>query len=151
MASAKLNRKQKRFIEEYAQNLNGAEAARKAGYSPKTAKNIASENLAKPHLKAAAEAQIAALRVKITPERVQRRLDEISTEAQSSGQFGPAVRAEELLGKSIGMWIDQSVTLSGALTGSHVQALLEVAKRRQAEPIDLKDDGEGNWKTSTDD
>ena len=42
-------------------------------------------------------------------QRVQRRLDEISHEAQADGQYGPAVRAEELLGKSIGMWVDQSV------------------------------------------
>ena len=44
---------------------------------------------------------------------VQRRLDEISHEAQEAGQFGPAVRAEELLGRSIGMWIDRSLQLTG--------------------------------------
>ena len=36
----------------------------------------------------------------MTPQRVQRRLDEIGRAAQEAGQFGPAVRAEELLGKS---------------------------------------------------
>ena len=162
MAKAQLNARQRKFVEEYANSLNGTEAARQAGYaakrkdkgSPKADNILAAqawENLRKPKIKAAAEAEIARLKLKITPERVQERLDTISRTAESAGQFGPAVRAEELLGKSIGMWIDQSVTLSGALTGSHVQALLEVAKRRQAEPIDLKDDGEGNWKTSTDD
>ena len=53
-----------------------------------------------------------------------------------------AVRAEELLGTSIGMWIDGSLHLTGALNDSHVAALLEIAKRRQQEPIDLADDGE---------
>jgi len=33
--------------------------------------------------------------------RVQRRLHDISLAAQDAGQFGSAVRAEELLGKSI--------------------------------------------------
>jgi hypothetical protein len=145
MAKAQLNARQRKFVEEYAHNTNAAEAARKAGYKPKAAKEMGYENLTKPHIKAAAEAQIAALAVKITPDRVQRRLDEISHEAQQSGQFGPAVRAEELLGKSIGMWIDQSIQLSGTLQGSHVAALLEVAKRRQLEPIDLADDGDGTW------
>jgi hypothetical protein len=50
------------------------------------------------------------------------------------------VRAEELLGKSIGMWIDQSLRLSGAINDSHIQAVLEVARKRQAEPVDLADD-----------
>ena len=77
---------------------------------------------------------------------MQRRLDEISHEAQSAGHFGPAVRAEELLGRSIGMFIDRSIQLSGALNGSHIAALLEVARKRQQEPIDLEDDGDGNEK-----
>jgi len=80
----------------------------------------------------------------LPPQRVQRRLVELSTEAQGAGQFGPAVRAEELLGKSIGMWIDQSLQLSGALNGSHVAALLEQARKRQLEPIDNSDDGDDN-------
>ena len=77
---------------------------------------------------------------KVTPLRVQQRLDEISHEAQSAGQFGPAVRAEELLGRSIGMWIDRSLQLTGQLNDSHITALLELARKRQAEPIDLADD-----------
>ena len=76
----------------------------------------------------------------VTPQRVQRRLDELGRAAQEAGQFGPAVRAEELLGKSIGMWIDQSLQLTGQLNDSHIQALIELARRRQAEPIDLADD-----------
>ena len=72
--------------------------------------------------------------------RVQRRLDEISHEAQSAGQFGPAVSAEELLGRSVGMFIDRSLQLTGQLNDSHIAALLELARKRQAEPIDLADD-----------
>ena len=71
---------------------------------------------------------------------MQRRLNEISHEAQSAGQFRPAVRAEELLGRSVGMWIDRSIQLSGTMSDSHVTALLELARKRQAEPIDLADD-----------
>jgi hypothetical protein len=73
-------------------------------------------------------------------EWVQQRLDEISHEAQNAGQFGPAVRAEELLGKSIGLFIDRSLELTGQLNDSHVAALLELARKRQQEPIDLADD-----------
>ena len=76
----------------------------------------------------------------ITPASVQRRLDEISHEAQADGQYGPAVRAEELLGKSIGMWVDQSVNIS--VSSEHVQALLNQARQRQLEPIDNSDDSQ---------
>ena len=74
------------------------------------------------------------------PRRVQRRLDEISHASQEAGQFGPAIKAEELLGRSVGMFIDRSLQLTGQLNDSHVSALLEVARRRREEPIDLADD-----------
>lgn len=53
--------RQQKFCDEYLISGNATDAAIKAGYSPKTAKNIGSENLAKPDLKAYIEAQLAAL------------------------------------------------------------------------------------------
>ncbi len=44
--------KQKKFCEYYLQSGNAAEAARKAGYSPKTADAIGRENLRKPTISA---------------------------------------------------------------------------------------------------
>lgn len=46
----KLNEKQKRFCEEYVKDMNGTQAAIRAGYSEKTAKSIANENLTKPDI-----------------------------------------------------------------------------------------------------
>jgi hypothetical protein len=137
---AQLSLKQQRFVKAYASLGNGTEAARQAGYKAGNAVGQqAYENLKKPEIIAAVQQEVERIALEITPDRVQRRLDEIGREAQAEGQFGPAVRAEELLGKSIGMWIDRSLTLTGELTGSHVSALLELARKRQAEPIDLKD------------
>lgn len=48
-----LTTKQQRFAEAYAANPNGAQAAIRAGYSAKTARVIASENLRKPEIAAA--------------------------------------------------------------------------------------------------
>ena len=48
-----LTAKQQRFVEAYAANLNGAQAAIRAGYSARTARVIASENLRKPEIAAA--------------------------------------------------------------------------------------------------
>lgn len=48
----KLTPKQKAFCDYYLQTGNASEAARKAGYSEKTARDIGAENLAKPHISA---------------------------------------------------------------------------------------------------
>ena len=45
-----LTAKQKRFIDEYLLDLNATQAAIRAGYSEKTAKEIGYENLTKPHI-----------------------------------------------------------------------------------------------------
>ena len=44
--------RQRKFCDEYLISGNATDAAIKAGYSPKTAKQTGSENLAKPDLKA---------------------------------------------------------------------------------------------------
>ena len=139
--SRHLTIKQERFVKAYARLGNASEACRRAGYKagPRVGQ-IAVENLQKPAIVSALKRELARIELQISPERVQRRLDEISHAAQEAGQFGPAVRAEELLGRSVGMWIDRSLQLTGQLNDSHVSALLEVARRRREEPIDLADD-----------
>jgi phage terminase small subunit len=47
-----LNAKQKRFCEEYLTDFNATQAAKRAGYSQKTAYSIGEENLRKPEIKA---------------------------------------------------------------------------------------------------
>lgn len=55
---ANLTPKQQRFVEEYLIDLNATQAAIRAGYSEKTARDIGCENLAKPNIaKAIEEAQ----------------------------------------------------------------------------------------------
>ena len=49
----KLTPKQEKFIKEYMIDLNGQQAAIRAGYSVKSAKEIASEMLTKPNIQAA--------------------------------------------------------------------------------------------------
>jgi len=53
MPSKTLSPKQQRFVEEYLIDLNATQAAIRAGYSKKTARAIASENLAKPNIQEA--------------------------------------------------------------------------------------------------
>ena len=51
--NAKLTPKQQRFIDEYLIDLNATQAAIRAGYSPRTARQIGQENLSKPVIAAA--------------------------------------------------------------------------------------------------
>lgn len=54
-----LTDKQRLFVEHYVVCLNGAEAARRAGYAAGSARQIASENLSKPDIRAAIDAKLA--------------------------------------------------------------------------------------------
>lgn len=56
---AKLTAKQQRFCDEYLIDLNATQAAIRAGYSEKNARNIASENLAKPNIREYIDARMA--------------------------------------------------------------------------------------------
>ena len=53
--------KQRKFCDEYLISGNATDAAIKAGYSPKTAKQTGSENLAKPDLKQYIETELEKL------------------------------------------------------------------------------------------
>lgn len=54
-----MTEKQKRFCDEYLISLNATQAAIKAGYSEKTAKQIGQENLTKPYIKEFIENRLA--------------------------------------------------------------------------------------------
>ena len=54
-----LTPKQQRFVQEYLIDLNATQAAIRAGYSAKTARRIATENLSKPVISEAIQASMA--------------------------------------------------------------------------------------------
>lgn len=56
---AKMTDKQKRFCDEYLVDLNGTQAAIRAGYSEKTARQMATENLSKPAIREYIEKRMA--------------------------------------------------------------------------------------------
>lgn len=74
-----LKPKQRRFVDEYLKDSNGAQAAIRAGYSAKTARAIASELLTFPHVKAAIEERLqkVAAKADVTAEYVLSSLKEI--------------------------------------------------------------------------
>ena len=71
-----LTPRMRRFIDEYLVDLNATQAALRAGYSPKTAKQIATENLSKPIIQQAIQAAQGerSTRTEITQDLVLREL-----------------------------------------------------------------------------
>lgn len=59
MKKRKLTPKQRLFADEYIKSGNATDAAIKAGYSPKTAQQMGSENLLKPVIKSYIDAKLA--------------------------------------------------------------------------------------------
>jgi phage terminase small subunit len=84
-----LTPKQRRFIEEYATSFNAHDAALKAGYSAKTARNIACENLSKPYIKRA----------------LQEKMDELTTKSQDK-IIGVLQRLHETINADITNFVD---------------------------------------------
>lgn len=93
---AKLSEKQKRFVQEYLVDLNATAAARRAGYSAKTAEVIGYENLRKPQIAAEIKKQQVKQQAKleITQERV---LQELAAIAFANGTDFVTVTATGLL------------------------------------------------------
>lgn len=77
---ARLTEKQARFVAEYLVDMNATEAAKRAGYSEKTAYSIGFENLRKPEIQEAIQAAMAerAKRTEITQDMVIRELAKVA-------------------------------------------------------------------------
>ena len=102
---------------EYLACNNGAEAARRAGYSEHTAKEIAHENLTKPHVQEALEAKRTEQLGDIES-RTDWLVNRLTTEAtdKKNGE-STRVRALEVLGKVFGSYAPEKAevtTYSGA-------------------------------------
>lgn len=78
---AALEPRQQRFVQEYLIDLNGTQAAIRAGYSPRTANEQAAGLLAKPSVRAAVEEGQKKLQAKLemNAERVVQKLAQIAT------------------------------------------------------------------------
>ena len=109
MAEPKLTLKQKRFVDEYLIDFNGAQAAIRAGYSEASAKEIAAENLTKPNIKNEIAKRTGVLEEKalITKEMViQGLLDEARCIDEGSSHSA-RVSAWAHLGKHLNMFTEK--------------------------------------------
>lgn len=106
-----MTEKQRMFVEEYCIDLNGAGAARRAGYSARSAKNQAWKLLRIPEVRNAVD-QINSRRLDKLQLRQEEVLEELKTVAFSEGsdasganvKMASKLRALELLGKHLGLF-----------------------------------------------
>ncbi len=105
-----LNAKQQRFVEEYIIDLNAAQAAIRAGYSAKTARQIGSRLLTQVDVKAAVAAHRAkaAEVAEFTLASHLETLNDLRNQAIAAGQFAAATTAEVHRGKASGFYIDRT-------------------------------------------
>jgi len=106
MISRPLTAKQSRFIDEYMVDMNGAAAAVRCGYSPKTSRAIACELLTKLDIQAELQARGAALarELEITREGVVRGLLDAFEMAREDRQPGIMVSAMAAIAKLLGLY-----------------------------------------------
>ena len=98
-----LTRKRRRFCEEYVVDLNATAAAKRAGYSERTAE-VQGCRLLKNVQVASYVAKLqadAAKRNEVSVDKVIGMLAASYTDAKAANQHGPAVRAAELLGRMV--------------------------------------------------
>ncbi len=105
----KLTKKQVKFCKEYLRTSNATEAARKAGYSKKTAYSIGSENLNKPEIKEelAKEGAKNAAKFNYTLEQHVAELMRLKGLSLKDKQHSSAIKCEELIGKVMGLYVER--------------------------------------------
>ena len=108
----RLTARQERFIVEYLECQNGAEAARRAGYSEHTARQMANENLTKPYIKEAIQRKRNEI-MSGTEDKVAWLVERLTGEAIND-ENGEAtrVRALEILGKVYGAFAPEKTEVT---------------------------------------
>lgn len=102
-----MNKKQTAFTVEYVKDHNATQAAIRAGYSPKSAYSQANDLLKKHDIQEAIKdlEDAASVRSGITVDTIVRRLDSIASNPDA--RDADRIKADELLGKFLGMFTDK--------------------------------------------
>lgn len=105
----KLTARQRRFAEEFIKDGNGAQAAIRAGFSPKGAKVHASRMLTDANVMLTIEQLRAPVveAAQITLASHLKTLEELRDAATASENFAPAVRAEIARGQASGLYTEK--------------------------------------------
>jgi phage terminase small subunit len=131
MKKAILTLKQNLFCIEYIKDFNATRAAKAAGYSEYTARQMGSENLSKPYIAEFIREKMEERSKKLELD-AQWVLKRLKIEAQGEGQDTNStarVRAVELVGKHLQMFTDRHHVDSGENINSTITGFLKNASR----------------------
>lgn len=127
-----LTAKQQTFVREYLVDLNATQAAIRAGYSAKTARQIAEENLSKPDIAAAVQAGMdaRAQRTEITADYVLKGITEVAERClqrapvmEGRGEDRKQARDEE--GRHVWTFDASGANKAFELLGKHLKLFTE--------------------------
>ena len=157
MARKGLTDKQKVFVREYLKDLNATQAAIRAKYSTKTAKQAGAENLSKPYLadaiadamakrseKVQVDAEYVLKKITETIERCSQAVEILDRDGNGTGEWKfdsqAVLKGSELLAKHLGMFTEKSVVeVKGPVVVSVVRGLDErMAQILEEKPKDEK-------------
>ena len=122
-----LNAKQQLFVEEFLVDLNATAAAKRAGYSEKTAYSVGHENLKKPEIAAAIQEakESRSERTGITADEVIKGLKKEATLEGEGSSHSARVAAWAHLGKHLSLFVDR-LDLGGSIGIRHEDALKDL-------------------------
>ena len=103
-----MTNRQQIFVEEYLQDFNATQAAIRAGYSKKTARAIAAENLTKPDISVAINTALNERKNALVADRQSRQIFWTSIMNDEKLDLKHRLRASELLAKSEGDFIEKA-------------------------------------------
>lgn len=108
-----LTEKQKAFVREYLVDLNATAAAKRAGYSEKTAYSVGNENLTKPEISKAIQKamQERQERTQVTQDMVVQEISKVAFKdaadfAESELKYANKLKALEMLAKHLGLYAE---------------------------------------------
>ena len=142
-----LTAKQRRFVDEYLIDLNATQAAIRAGYSKKTAEVQASRLLSNVKVQTVMQQLMLKreLRTEITQDKVLADIEKVKQHAMKTGHdaqgnevmnnYPAALKASELQGKHLGMWVEkQSIEVTGK-NGGALQSVLTTMTQEEYRAI----------------
>ena len=126
-----LSHKQLRWIDEYLIDFNGAAAAVRAGYSPKSARSIAHENLTKPDIQAVVQNRQAAMaqELQITRQGVIQGLLEAVDDSRQQQNPMAMISGLREVGRMLGFYAPDvkrvEMTTDQHITQNHIAAMTD--------------------------
>jgi phage terminase small subunit len=123
-----LNAKQERFVQAFALHGNGSKAAREAGYSPKTAAQISSENLKKPEIVEALSAFRKGIEaeLQINKQKVLEEIQRAISIAQAQGDASAMIAGWREIGRLCGYYAPEVKKIDLDISGKRVIDRLEL-------------------------